>query len=306
MGRGGKASKAKLSARKPEDSGTGVAMQTAEVDPKALAAFLATAPTELRTWADEQLTRYGAGLALTEAEDDEDAVGLEAFEDEDEHPRAAKKPAPAKTSGKSSKNSSVLGVHKVNLVLVVLLAAAIVIIVQQYGAHPDLSNVTSNPSSSLMPTDLGTIGQVDQQQVDILKAKAEAEPENPDVRYEIGELYLAAKLDQEAITWYEQALAINPDHLEALLAIGVAEFNIELDAQAEAHWTHATEVAPDAPEPWFNLGFLYMAVEPPQTDKAEAAWNKVVELAPGSDLAQTAQSHLDRMRSQASGMPTEG
>lgn len=275
-----------------------------EIDREALEAFLATAPVELREWADQQLALLGTSSSEASTTDDGDAVGLEAFVDEDERPRSAgRMRARAKRlPGKVS----FMGVSGVNLVLVTLLAAAVVIIIQQMGRSPHPEMTGMMPTSTVTAAEMPAMAQLDTELVAALQAQAEAEPANAEVRYRLGEVYLAAKYDQEAISWYQLALDIDPGYLDALLAIGVAEFNLELDAQAEAHWKHAIEIAPDKPEPWFNLGFLYMASTPPQQDKAEDAWNRVIELAPGSELAQNAQAHLDRIRAQASFSPSPG
>lgn len=59
---------------------------------------------------------------------------------------------------------------------------------------------------------------------------------------------------------------------------------------------------PKDPGPWYNLGFLYLSLDPPADQKAEDAWRRVVELAPGSDMATTVSEHLDRLDS----MPAPG
>lgn len=282
-------------------------------DPDKLAAFLATAPDELKGWADEQLAQLQhAGASSAEAlAEDEDAVGVEAFHDEDfdDEPAPAPAPRPAKAPGKPArtKGFSALGVNKINLVLVALLAAAIVIIVQQMGSgapHPETTAGQMPPTSSGMPSGMTTYEPLDEAKAAELKATAEAEPENIDVRLQLAEMYLDSGLYQDAIDFLEQILALDPDNLEGLLAIGVAELQLGDSQAAEQHWVHATEVAPNQPEPWYNLGFLYVSIDPPNFEAAEQAWTKVIELAPDSELAQSAAAHLERFRDQASSPPT--
>lgn len=271
-------------------------------DPNELAAFLATAPESLKGWANEQLAQLPA-RTLSASDDDADAVGIEAFADDLDAPA---KPVGKKPVAKQAKPG--LGVSKVNLVLVTLLAAAVVIIVQQMGRPPHAEvEQTGMPSASSapMPTELSTYHQVDPEQEAALKAQIEANPDDVASRIELSKMYLQAGLFQEVITYLGQVLEIEPDNLEALLAIGVAEFNLGQDTDAEKHWLRATEVAPTQPEPWYNLGFLYMAQTPPDYEGAERAWGKVIEIAPDSELAQTAQAHLENLRDQ-SASPTPG
>ena len=262
------------------------------VDPVELAAFLASAPEGLKGWADEQLARLDAPAdAAVPVETLDDAVDIEAFADELDHgPIAAA--GPAKPGAKPS---------KVNLVLVTLLVAAVVIIVQQMGrpaSHPDTTPTSMPSSSAAAPTAMNTYPPLDTESEAELKAKLEADPSDVTARQELAERYLASGLFQDAIKHLAIILDADPDNLDALLAIGVAEFNTGEDALAETHWVRATEVAPDQPEPYYNLGFLYMAKTPPDYEAVERVWGKVIELAPDSELAATARAHLDRLRAQ--------
>lgn len=262
-------------------------------DPDQLAAFLATAPDELQGWAQAQLARVRDTQEAPTPED-ADAVGLEAFADDlDDQPA----PRPKAASRPKKKGLAATGLNKVNLVLVALLAAAVVIIVQQWGAESQTSTASPHGSAAAEASAMTTYEALDQARVDELEATAQAEPGNVDVRLQLSQLYLNAGLYQDAIGWLDDALEIDPDNLEALLAIGVAQYQIGDEASAERNWLHATEVAPTQAEPWYNLGFLYMAADPANLEAAEEALNKVIELAPDSDLAQSAADHLERFLS---------
>ena len=112
---------------------------------------------------------------------------------------------------------------------------------------------------------------------------------------DLGKLYFDSGLYQDAVVQFEKALQLAPDDVEVLLSLGVAEYSLNNYAAAEQHWLRATEVAPALPEPWYNLGFLYLSLDPPDADRAEQAWGKVVELVPGTSMAATAQQLLDRL-----------
>ena len=290
------------------------ASSPAQPDAGELARFLASAPVGLKAWADEQLAALDIAPETEPA--DGDAVGVEEFADDfDEIPNnatgesgqdaeqpAGSPAARARPSKPRAKNSAVGG--KINLVLVALLVAAIVIIVQQTGIT-NRESASSQGAASGMPSGMSTFAQIDQARVDELKAQIDADPSNTAARQQLAELYLDAALYQDAIEQLDQVLQITPDDLDALLAIGVAEFNLSQDEQAEQHWLRATQVAPAQAEPWYNLGFLYMAQTPPDYDKVEQAWGRVIELDPDSELAATARAHLERARA-ASPTPSTG
>lgn len=87
----------------------------------------------------------------------------------------------------------------------------------------------------------------------------------------------------------------DPTSLDDRLIYGVALYNEARYAEAEEQWLAASELAPTDPGPWYNLGFLYLSTDPPSDEKAEAAWRKVVEVAPGTSMAATVSQHLDRL-----------
>ncbi|MDR1512833.1 MAG: tetratricopeptide repeat protein [Propionibacteriaceae bacterium] len=101
------------------------------------------------------------------------------------------------------------------------------------------------------------------------------------------------------------ALAQDPDDVAALLALGVLVFEEGDYAEAGELWRHVTDLDPDQPEAWFNLGFYHLSVEPTDVAAARAAWAKVIELAPDTDMATTAQAHLTNL-AEATPAPTEG
>lgn len=101
----------------------------------------------------------------------------------------------------------------------------------------------------------------------------------------------------------------DPTSHENRLIYGVALYNDGQFALAEEQWLEATRLDPSDPGPWYNLGFLYLSLDPPEAGKAEAAWRQVVDLVPGTSMAQTVSEHLDRLDTTpapASPSPTPG
>ncbi|AYD90594.1 tetratricopeptide repeat protein [Actinomyces lilanjuaniae] len=204
------------------------------------------------------------------------------------------------------------GVSRTTLVLVVLLSAALVVLIQQTGRGDTSAEATMTMPAdhpSVAGADATEIAQMDEaepvdaEQEATLQAEAEADPSNITARQELGVMYLRAALYQDAITWLQQILDTDPDNVDALLTIGVAEYQSNQYEEAETHWRHASQVSPDTAEPWYNLGFLYMAQSPPDTEQAAQCWDKVLEVAPDSDMAETVRSHQGHLGSGSSGSP---
>ncbi|SDN84072.1 TPR repeat-containing protein [Actinomyces ruminicola] len=282
-----------------------------EVDREALAAFLATAPEGLQDWAAAQLARFDAE-GTGEPEDAADVEDLLADDDVED----ALAPSSADTALRRGRPSALerrTGVSRMNLVLVALLAAAVVIIVQQVGRGDTAADAAlpSGHPSVAATADASAVAAMDEAEpVDAereaeLQAQAEADPANFEARQELGVMYLKAALYQDSITWLQQILDADPDNLDALLTIGVAEYQSNQYEAAETHWLRAAEIDPDVAEPWYNLGFLYLARTPPDSERATQCWEKVLQLAPDSEMAATVRGHVGTMGS-ATATPSAG
>lgn len=228
------------------------------VDQEQLETFLATAPPELQAWAQEQRT-------------------------------AATRPPKKEPKPQIAKN--------INKVLVALLAAAIVLLVKEWGTPPATpeANPSVAPHGDMSGTDSGMteFAELDTAREKELQDKIEKDPDDIAARHELAKMYSDSGLWQQSGPEYEAILERAPEDLDALLANGVIQFNLgEIDKAVET-WEKAASVAPDRAEPQFNLGFAHLAKEPSDKDSAVAAWKKVIEIEPDSELAKTAQNHID-------------
>ena len=97
----------------------------------------------------------------------------------------------------------------------------------------------------------------------------------------------------------EATLAESPEDVAANLELGVLTFNDGDVERAEQLWTTVTEVDPTNPQAWFNLGFVHLSEDPPDVEAARAVWQRVLDVAPESDLAATVRSHLDALAASA-------
>lgn len=105
----------------------------------------------------------------------------------------------------------------------------------------------------------------------------------------------SAVSDEEAQARVEELTAVveaDPADTAARLELGVLLFNAGETEQAGEQWLAVTELAPDEQEAWYNLGFYYVSTEPADYDAAGECWERVVEIDPGSELAEVATMHL--------------
>ncbi|MDO5025963.1 MAG: tetratricopeptide repeat protein [Trueperella sp.] len=182
-------------------------------------------------------------------------------------------------------------INKLTYVLVALLAAAIVIIVWQSGRgnpaatempanHPDISELTAD-----------SVPELDTKRVAELEAVLADSADDVAALKDLGKVYFDALRYQDAAQYFGKAAELAPNDIEVHLMAGVTEFSLNNYDKAENYWQRATEIDPNKAEPWYNLGFIYLMREPIDNAKLDSAWDKVVELAPGSDMAQTVRDY---------------
>lgn len=121
------------------------------------------------------------------------------------------------------------------------------------------------------------------------RERVERDPGDTASLQALATLYLAAGDDASAATWAGRVLDLDPTNEKGLLSAGVAAFNSGDLAGAETLLARAVELYPGNAEAHYDLGFLYMSTQ--RTDLMRASWERVVQIAPDSELAQTVRSH---------------
>lgn len=184
-------------------------------------------------------------------------------------------------------------------------ATAIGVLVYNMPADGDQAVAGPNPTASAPADAMHAAGgtqsapPLDQAKVDELTKKIEANPKDTKAMKELANEYSRAAHYEKASQTQAKIVGIEPKNTDARLALGVAHFNKGDFAQAEKEWNTVLAQDPKSVEAYYDLGFLYFTQDPPQIEKAEAAWKKVVELDPNSDVAKTVSSHIDSFKSSA-------
>jgi len=142
--------------------------------------------------------------------------------------------------------------------------------------------------------------QVDQKRAAELKSIVEKEPGNKDALFELGEMYITAGNWQDSLDWFTKLLAVDPDNTHARTDVGTDNYNLGRTDEARVAWEDVAKRTPDDPQIHYNLGYLYANPngKSPDNVAARREWQRVIELAPNTDLAKAAQSGLDALRKQ--------
>jgi hypothetical protein len=185
----------------------------------------------------------------------------------------------------------------------IVAGVAIVALVAVLGIGYNLGGGGSLPGLTGTPDPGPTGPAVDTAQVSAYMTRLAANAEDVEALQGLANVYFAAGDYATAGLWLEKLLAVDPDNVTALLGSGAVAYNVgDLEA-AESAWTHAAELAPDNVEVHYDLGFLYLAQEPPDLEMVRAEWQTVIDLEPDGAFAQTVAGHLDSIAPAASGSP---
>jgi cytochrome c-type biogenesis protein CcmH/NrfG len=159
---------------------------------------------------------------------------------------------------------------------------------QQGGASPSPVATTTTPAASPAPN-LDTAAAVR------LEQQAEADPSNAAVRVSMGNLYFDAERFDQAIPWYEAALALNPNDVNVSTDLAVAYYYSNQTGRALAQIDQSLAVDPEHLKTLLNQGII-RAFGDQDLEGAAESWERVVALAPDSDEGRRAQQGLDGLR----------
>ncbi len=110
-----------------------------------------------------------------------------------------------------------------------------------------------------------------------------------------GDAYYDAGRWSDAIPWYEKALQAAPGNTDVRTDLGTAYFYSGDSAKAREQWFKVLDQDPNKVQTHFNLGIMYSSQTPPDVDAATKEWETVIELAPTSEQAKTAQQNLKNL-----------
>ncbi len=175
-------------------------------------------------------------------------------------------------------------------------AAIVAVFAIVFGANAIVNSNTAEPTATPDTAQASASAPaVDQAQVAQLMTKYAADPNDTTTLLGLADAFYAGQDYSSAGEWLDKLLAIDPKNVQALLAKGAVSFNLGDLPTAESTWKQVVDISPDNVEVHYDLGFLYLNQTTPDWAGVQSEWTKVIQLDPGSDLAQTVQSHLDAL-----------
>jgi tetratricopeptide (TPR) repeat protein len=274
--------------------------------------FLRLAPPELRAWAGARLAEVDEAYTLLA----EPGLGGDPAEDGESDTSASDRD-PAERSGKAARRSRPGGPSTATepgppamtapaaaprqralwVAIAALATAGIVFGVRGLGdsAVPEMGG-QAMAQSSASPS-----ATIDQMQVMQLMQRISTNPRDVAALAELADVYFQAGDYQTASNWQRKVLEIDPKNELAQLGLGAAQFNLGNLDEAEQLWLAVVKANPRQIEAHYDLGFLYMKKDPPEPDKMQAEWAKVVQLDPDSDYAKSISQHMPQATSSSAG-----
>ena len=132
---------------------------------------------------------------------------------------------------------------------------------------------------------------LDEAKVQGLMTIVKSDPKNAGAHVQLGNAYFDAERYADAITWYEDALKLDAKNVDASTDLGVSYYYSNQPDRALQQFDHSLGLNPTHVKTLLNQGIV-LAFGKRDLQGATAAWQKVVQLAPGTPEAQAASQGL--------------
>jgi len=160
------------------------------------------------------------------------------------------------------------------------------------------ATAAASPTSPAADTTAPTL---DVQLAASLEKTANEQPANEGVRVQLANLYYDAQRFDLAVPWYEAALKLNAQDIDASTDLAVCYHYLKQDDRALAQIDHSLSINPKHTTTLLNQGFIRAFGKEDLAGAAES-WQKVVDLAPNSPEGQRAKQELDGLKANHPGM----
>jgi tetratricopeptide (TPR) repeat protein len=247
-------------------------------------------PPQLQEWGRKQAARVDEAYAVLSDADLRAGLddGVEAPAPVAAAPAATTTTPADKPRAGGAGRSARLPLIALGLGIFVGTAALLAVIVAEMGFNSE----SDDPAADAQAQEQQFVP-IDTERVADLVTSYQQDPDNPETLFELGEAYFLAGEWQPGLDWFLKLVAVDPGNVHAWTDIGTAHYNVGQIEDAKAAWAKGLELAPQDPQLHYNMGFLYANSEPPDFVMAKQEWQTVLDLAPGTQLAETVQVHME-------------
>jgi tetratricopeptide (TPR) repeat protein len=137
---------------------------------------------------------------------------------------------------------------------------------------------------------------LDETQVQALRNVADRDPKNAVARAQLGNLYYDAGRYPDAIKWYAESLALNPNDVNVSTDLGVSYYYNNEPDLAIKQLEHSLQVDPKHTKTLLNMGVV-RAFGKQDLKGATEVWRRLVEMAPDSPEGRQAKQALESLSS---------
>jgi len=243
---------------------------------RAAVAVLEHAPDDQRAWAQDQLSEVEAVWSLlTETA-----------------------PTPTDLAEPATDDSPVVTAPRSRSKVAWVAAGLVVLVGAAFGVHT-MSSASSLPGITGTPdvSSSSSASALDMKKVSDLMQKITTNPKDVASFAALANLYFQAGDYKNSAQFSSEVVKLDPKNATGWVGLGAAQFNQGDAKSAEKSWLKATVVAPKNAEAHYDLGFLYLSGQKPDSAAAKKEWATVVAIDPKSDLAKTVQTHLASLNS---------
>jgi tetratricopeptide (TPR) repeat protein len=147
------------------------------------------------------------------------------------------------------------------------------------------------------PSNAAQIALVDEQRVTALEMAVQLDPANVQALFELGEIYVQAEAWSDVIHWHNRVLEVDPTNTHSLNDVALASVYLGRYEEGLAYWDRALELEPNNPVLHYSLAFSLLNSPPYDWIRAREHFQRVIDLDPQSESAQSARSHVQAINS---------
>jgi len=179
----------------------------------------------------------------------------------------------------------------------IFMAVAFVIGVLVGVIGSNLAGRTSSTTTAQAPAPSGMPSQTVnyQQNIKVLQDVVAKDPANRNAWVELGNNFFDSEQPMQAVEAYGKALEINGDDANVLTDQGIMFRRLGWYDKAIENFDKAIRLNPQHAQSYYNLGIVYR-YDLKDLAKAKSAWEKFVEINPGSAGAQQVRQELEFLK----------